>query len=71
MFFEEAPITEVLNQLQATYGIGIIIEDQELYNNTFTGDISKQNLYKKLDLLCHTIKAHYEISGTKIIIKTK
>jgi transmembrane sensor len=69
--FEEAPITEVLNQLQTTYGIEIIIENQELYNNTFTGDISKQNLYKKLDLLCHTIKAHYEISGTKIIIKTK
>jgi len=69
--FEEAPITEVLNQLQTTYGIEIIIENQELYNNTFTGDISKQNLYKKLDLLCHTIKARYEISGTKIIIKTK
>ncbi|MBB6272927.1 ferric-dicitrate binding protein FerR (iron transport regulator) [Pedobacter cryoconitis] len=69
--FDEAPLTEVLNQLQASYGIEIIIEDQELYNNTFTGDISKQNLYKKLDLLCHTIKAHYEISGTKIIIKTK
>lgn len=70
-FFEDAPITEVLNQLQTTYGIEILIEDQELYNNTFTGDISKQNLYKKLDLLCHTLKAHYEISGTKIIIKTK
>jgi transmembrane sensor len=69
--FEDTPLTEVLNQLQTTYGIEIIIEDQELYNNTFTGDISKQNLYKKLDLLCHTIKAHYEISGTKIIIKTK
>lgn len=69
--FEEAPLTEVLNQLQTTYGIAFIIEDQELYNNTFTGDISKQNLYQKLDLLCHTIKAHYEISGTKIIIKTK
>lgn len=69
--FEEAPLTEVLNQLQTTYGIAFIIEDQELYNNTFTGDISKQNLYQKLDLLCHTIKAHYEIAGTKIIIKTK
>lgn len=69
--FEEAPLTEVLNQLQTTYGIAFIIEDQELYNNTFTGDISRQSLYQKLDLLCHTIKAHYEISGTKIIIKTK
>ncbi|QNK62161.1 FecR family protein [Pedobacter sp. PAMC26386] len=69
--FEEAPITEVLNQLQTTYGIEFIIENQELYNNTFTGDISKQNLYKKLDLLCHTIRASYEISGTKIIIRTK
>lgn len=69
--FEEAPLTEVLNQLQTTYGIAFIIENQELYNNTFTGDISKQNLYQKLDLLCHTIKAHYEISGTRIIIKTK
>lgn len=69
--FDDTPLSAVLNTLQSAYGIDIIIENQELYNNTFTGDISKQSLYKKLDLLCHSLKAHYEISGTKIIIKTK
>lgn len=67
--FEDTPIPEVLKGLQQTYGIEIIIEDQKLNADTFTGDISGQNLYKKLDLICHAVKARYEISGTRIMIK--
>ena len=68
--FDDAPLLTVLNELQQLYGISIAV-DPELTKNTFTGDISGQNLYKKLDLICHTISAYYEISGTRIIIKEK
>lgn len=69
--FEDTPIPEVLKGLQQAYGIEIIIADHELNVETFTGDISGQSLYKKLDLICHAVKARYEISGTRIMIREK
>lgn len=69
--FNDAPLSEVIAQLKKTYEIDFIVENGALYNNTFTGDLSEQNLYNKLDFLCESIKATYEISGTSIIIKRK
>lgn len=69
--FEDTPLPEVVAELKQTYGIDIIVQDQRLNQNTFTGDISGQGLYKKVDLICHSIKAYYEIAGTRIIIKEK
>lgn len=69
--FNDAPLAEVIAQLIKTYEIDFIVENGALYNNTFTGDLSEQSLYNKLDFLCESIKATYEISGTSIIIKSK
>lgn len=69
--FNDAPITEVIDQLQQAYGIRFKVENRTLYDNTFTGDLSEQSLYNKLDFLCESIKATYEISGTTIVIKNK
>nr|WP_121273545.1 FecR family protein [Pedobacter schmidteae] len=69
--FNDTPVAEVLDQLQKTYGIAFVVEDKELYNYTFTGDLSGQNLYNQLDFLCESIKARYQIKGTKIIISVK
>jgi len=69
--FEDTPLPQVLETLQQAYGIEIIIQDEKLSRNTFTGDISGQGLYKKIDLICRSIEANYLISGTRIIIKEK
>jgi transmembrane sensor len=69
--FEEAPLRQVLSSLEKAYGIEIIVERESLYNCLFTGDISQQSLYPKLDLICQSVKASYEIAGTKILIKGK
>ncbi|HMI05622.1 MAG TPA: FecR domain-containing protein [Pedobacter sp.] len=69
--FNDIRVAEVLNQLQKSYGIEFTVEDKELYNYTFTGDLSEQNLYSQLDFLCESIQATYEVKGTKIIIKGK
>jgi transmembrane sensor len=69
--FNDAPLAEVIAQLKKTYEIDFVVENGALYNNTFTGDLSEQSLYNKLDFLCESIKATYEISGTTIIIKNK
>ncbi|WP_316752252.1 FecR family protein [Pedobacter gandavensis] len=69
--FNDAPLAEVVATLKKTYGIDFRIEDQSLLDNTFTGDLTDQNLYHKLDFLCEAVKASYEVSGTTIIIKPK
>lgn len=69
--FNDAPLAEVVATLKKTYGIDFLIEDKSLMDNTFTGDLTEQNLYHKLDFLCAAVKASYEVSGTTIIIKSK
>ena len=69
--FNDSRVADVLNQLQKSYGIEFVVEDKELYNYTFTGDLSEQNLYSQLDFLCESIQATYQVKETKIIIKEK
>lgn len=69
--FNDAPVAEVIKTLHDAYGIRFVVKDRALYNNTFTGDLSEQTLYNRLDFLCQSIHAAYEISGTSIVIKSK
>jgi transmembrane sensor len=69
--FEEAPLQKVLPALEKYYGIEIVVENDRIYQCLFTGDISNHGLYTKLDIICESVKATYEIVGTKILIKGK
>lgn len=69
--FNDSRVADVLNQLQKSYGVEFVVEDKELYNYTFTGDLSEQNLFSQLDFLCESIQATYQVKETKIIIKEK
>ena len=64
----ETPLKDIFPLLEQMYGIEIIIENRELYQCQFTGDISSENLYDKLDLICQSVKSNYLIDGTKIYI---
>ncbi|MEO5999371.1 MAG: FecR family protein [Chitinophagaceae bacterium] len=61
-------LKQVLSQLETVYGIEIIVDNENIYNCVFTGDISKQDMWKKLNILCLTIGATYEVKGTKILV---
>ena len=67
--FEETPLKTVLESFEKTYGIEIVVENENLYNCLFTGDVSQQNLYTRLNIICQSVQASYEIEGTKILIK--
>jgi transmembrane sensor len=69
--FEETPLKTLLPYLEKSYGIEIIAENEDLYKCLFTGDISQQDLYARLDVICEAINASYEVKGTKILIKGK
>ncbi|WP_051211053.1 FecR family protein [Runella zeae] len=66
--FDDTPLSEVMAKLEESYGIEFILENERLRNCLFTADITKQPLFTKLDLLCASINASYEVRGTKILV---
>ncbi|MDJ1503821.1 FecR family protein [Xanthocytophaga agilis] len=68
LVYNDRPILEILGSLEQRYGIEIVPASEKLNACTFTGDITEMPLYEKLDLLCQSIGATYEIKGTRILI---
>ena len=66
--YVRARLKDVLKELETHYGIEIIVPNEDLYNCYFTGDITEQDLYTKLKMICLTTNTNYEINGTKILI---
>ena len=69
--FQENPFSDVIAKLEETYGIEIILEDETFTGCLFSGNITKQPLFTKLDLLCNSVNASYEVRGTRILISGK
>lgn len=69
--FKETPLSQVVNMLEQTYGITITIENNQLDHCHFTGNITRQGLYEKLDIICQSTQSAYEVKGTEIIMKGK
>jgi ferric-dicitrate binding protein FerR (iron transport regulator) len=69
--YHDASLTEVMRDLEKGFGIEVITANSQLKACTFTGDIAQLTLYEKLDLVCKSIKANYEIRGTHIVINGK
>ncbi len=67
--FDDTPLLKVLAALEKAYQIEIVLENDNLGKCPFTGDIRKQNLYNKLEVICSVFQANYEIKGTRILIK--
>lgn len=67
--YDDTPLINVLRSIEKAYQIKIIIENPAINNCTFSGDITSQDLYKKLELLCQAFQATYEIKGTIIYIQ--
>jgi hypothetical protein len=62
-------LSEVLSQIETTYGINLLLENNKMKLCPFSGDISQQDLYTKLQLICKAFNATYETRGVEIFIK--
>lgn len=67
--YEDETLEYVFDHIEKKYGIEIVIDNPDINNCRFTGDVSKQDLYTKLDMICLTTNASYEVNGTKILVK--
>ena len=69
--FSENTLNEVLTAIEKVYQVSFLVGDPSILNCNFTGDLSKQDLYTKLDVVCQSVGAAYKLDGTKIIITGK
>ena len=69
--FKSERLADIVKVLEDVYGIDIQVENDHLGNCHFSGDLTRMDLYGKLDIICKTVGASYKITGTSILIKGK
>jgi len=68
--YNETPVYKVLQDLEDTYKLEIVLENEKIKNCLFTGDLSNQNMFNKLESICVAFSSSYEIKGTRILLKS-
>ena len=68
--YNETPLYKVLNDLEDTYQLEIVLENEKIKNCLFTGDLSGQDMFNKLESICLAFSSSYEIKGTRILLKS-
>ncbi|UFH57124.1 FecR family protein [Spirosoma sp. KNUC1025] len=69
--YDDAPLSDVLMQLEQAYGITIEVENESQNACPLTADLTDQPLYTQLEIICAALKARYEVRGTTILISGK
>lgn len=66
--YTDAPLKTVFKTMEDCYGIPVIYDDKVFAGRTITADLSNTTMYQKLDIICKTINARYEINDGKAVI---
>jgi len=66
--YDEIPLPTILTELEHSYGIAIQFDEPNLKNCRITATLSNETLYEKLDILCKTVSASYEIVDGQIVV---
>lgn len=69
--YSEAPIPQVLVELEEAYGVKIIFDEEQLKHCNLTAKLTSEPLFEKLALICETIQAHYEVLDGQIVVDSR
>ncbi|NCT75397.1 MAG: FecR family protein [Chitinophagaceae bacterium] len=67
--YDQKNLDYIFADLAKAYGIEIITDNSALEKCLFTGDISGNDLYTQLKIICLATHSSYELNGTRILIK--
>jgi len=66
--FNETTIEEVLNRMQRSYGIEIVVVNPVINKCKVTGNLNGIDMHKQLEFVCEVLNARYELRGSAIFI---
>lgn len=64
--FRGAPLSVILPKLEKAYGVQISVNDEKMKACTVTADLSQDDLYGKLEVICAAVNASFELEQDKI-----
>ncbi len=69
--FNSDDARQVFESIEKAYGVDIVFDEVLLSQCQFTGNVTDESLYEKLDIICKTIEAQYQILDAQVIITSK
>jgi len=66
--FQDASVPDIFDNLEQTYGIDIVYDEDLFRNCLLTASFSNENLYDKIDLICKGIEADFEVVDARVVI---
>ncbi|MEO7992326.1 MAG: FecR domain-containing protein [Chryseolinea sp.] len=69
MNYSNAPVTEIFEALEESYGVDIQFDKEALSACTLTTDLSEEGLYERIEIICNALGATYTSIGTAIVIE--
>ncbi|ODS86514.1 MAG: hypothetical protein ABS46_00830 [Cytophagaceae bacterium SCN 52-12] len=66
--FREVSLSAVLEKLEKAYGVEIEVSNESLNNCRITADLSKDDLYGRLEIICAAVNARFELADDKVMI---
>ena len=69
LHFEDAPVKDIIKELEKYYGISIEVDKEKFKNCALTTSISDGGIYNRLDIICKAIGATYSVDETHITIE--
>lgn len=68
MRYENAPVSEILQALEKSFGVDIQYNKQTMKHCTLTTEMTTEGLYERLDIICNALNAEYRVQDTAIIV---
>lgn len=67
--YDQVLIPQIFKDLEIEYGVRIILLNNTLKNDVFTGSLSGSDLFNKLKIICLSTQSSYTVDGIDILIK--
>lgn len=66
--FQDAKVSQIFSNLEQTYGIDIVYDEESLGNCLLTASFTNENLYEKIGMICKGIEARFEVTDAQVVI---
>ncbi len=71
MNYNNAPVADILEALEESYGVDIQFDKDALSACTLTTDLTEEGLYERIEIICNALGATYTSIDTAIVIEAK
>jgi transmembrane sensor len=68
LLFIDTPASDVFMNIQRSYGITIVYDEELMSHCSFTGAFTNESFFERINLVCKAIEASYEQADGQVII---